>query len=408
MRSVVARSYRRLTIVGLGVSIAAAMGCSDPGGGPGGGRGGSGATGATGSGGGGRGGSGGSSGGTGGSGGATGGTGGSTGGSGGTTTTGGSGGTGGAAGKGGSAGSGGTAAGGTSGTSGAGGSAGAGGASGGGGTGGASGAGGASGKAGADGGAGTGGSAGSGGASDAGKEGGGTTDSGGTTGDGGARFSFFMTSLASMRMLSGNQNGFGGDLRFAKTNGLDGADEICRRVAEIGMAGNGKTWRAFLSVTAGPSGTPVNAIDRIGAGPWYDRLGRVFAMTKAALLMQRPQGADPAILNDFPNEFGVPNHNPDGTVIDNHNVLTGSNTMGNINGTNKSDTCQDWTSSVSNGGAPRCGVSWPRSSLIHWISVLNEGGCAPGVTPPGADSGPSGTVGALGGYGGIYCFALTP
>jgi hypothetical protein len=244
---------------------------------------------------------------------------------------------------------------------------------------------------------------------DAGKEAGGTMDSGGTTGDAsGARFSFFMTSLASMRKLSANQNGFGGDLRFSKTNGLDGADEICKQVAEIGMPGNGKTWRAFLSVTAGPSGTPVNAVDRIGTGPWYDRLGRVFAMTKTDLLNQRPTGADPAILNDFPNEFGVPNHNPDGTVIDNHNVLTGSNTMGNVNGTNKSDTCQDWTSAVSGGGAPRCGVSWPRSSLIHWISVLNEGGCAPGVTPPGADSGPSGTVGALGGYGGIYCFALTP
>jgi hypothetical protein len=244
---------------------------------------------------------------------------------------------------------------------------------------------------------------------DAGKEGGGTMDSGGPPGDaGGARFSFFMTSLASLRMLSGSQDGFGGDLRFGKTNGLDGGDEICRQVADIGMPGNGKTWRAFLSVTAGPSGTPVNAIDRIGTGPWYDRLGRVFAMTKADLLNARPKGADPAILNDFPNEFGVPNHNPDGTIIDNHNVLTGSNTMGNINSTNKADTCQDWTSSVSTGGRPRCGVSWPRSSLIHWISVLNEGGCAPGVTPPGSDSGPSGTVGALGGYGGIYCFALTP
>jgi hypothetical protein len=217
-----------------------------------------------------------------------------------------------------------------------------------------------------------------------------------------------MTSLASLRQLSGNQDGFGGDLRFGKSNGLDGADEICRQVAEIGMPGNGKTWRAFLSVTAGPSGTAVNAMDRIGDGPWYDRLGRVFAMNKAALLQPRPQGADPAIINDFPNEFGVPNHNPDGTVIDNHNVLTGSNTMGNLMSTNKSDTCQDWTSSVSTGGRPRCGVSWPRSSIIHWISVLNEGGCAPGVTPPGADSGPSGTVGALGGYGGIYCFALTP
>jgi hypothetical protein len=315
---------------------------------------------------------------------------------------GGTGGKAGSAGAGAAAGSGGTGA-----TGGVGGSAGTGGAPGSSGSGGAAGTGtaGASGKGGADGGSGAGGSA---GANDAGKEGGGAMDGGGNTGDGGARFSFFMTSLASLRQLSGNQNGFGGDLRFGKTNGLDGADEICRQVADIGMPGNGKTWRAFLSVTTGPSGTAVNAIDRIGDGPWYDRVGRIFAMNKAALLQARPQGADPAILNDFPNEFGVPNHNPDGTIIDNHNVLTGSNTMGNLNSTNKSDTCQDWTSSVASGGRPRCGVSWPRSTIIHWISVLNEGGCAPGVTPPGADSGPSGTVGALGGYGGIYCFALTP
>jgi len=398
MRNPAAQVYRRLSIVLCGVSVTAALGCGDPGGqGTGGGRGGSSGAGATGSGGG--------KGGAVGTGGATGGSGGSTGGSGGTTTTGGASGSGGAAGKGGSAG---TAS--TGGTGGTGGSAGTGGSSGsgGGGAAGTGGTAGTAGKGGADGGTGTGGSAGA-GTMDAGKEAGGTMDSGGTTGDAsGARFSFFMTSLASMRKLSANQNGFGGDLRFSKTNGLDGADEICKQVAEIGMPGNGKTWRAFLSVTAGPSGTPVNAVDRIGTGPWYDRLGRVFAMTKTDLLNQRPTGADPAILNDFPNEFGVPNHNPDGTVIDNHNVLTGSNTMGNVNGTNKSDTCQDWTSAVSGGGAPRCGVSWPRSSLIHWISVLNEGGCAPGVTPPGADSGPSGTVGALGGYGGIYCFALTP
>ena len=71
---------------------------------------------------------------------------------------------------------------------------------------------------------------------------GGTTDGGGTTGDGGGRFSFFMTSLASLRKLSGNQNGFGGDLRFGgKANGLEGADEICKQVAEIGLPGNGKS-----------------------------------------------------------------------------------------------------------------------------------------------------------------------
>ena len=51
------------------------------------------------------------------------------------------------------------------------------------------------------------------------------------------------------------------------------------------MAGAGqKTWRAFLSATAGPDGQPVNAIDRVGTGPWYDRLGRLVAMNKADLV----------------------------------------------------------------------------------------------------------------------------
>src|SRR5262245_40454637 len=74
-----------------------------------------------------------------------------------------------------------------------------------------------------------------------------------TTGDGGAdasadatRFSFFVTSLAAMQRLSGSQAGFGGDLRFGKADGLSGADEICRQIAEGSMPGAGaKGWRAF-------------------------------------------------------------------------------------------------------------------------------------------------------------------
>jgi hypothetical protein len=92
----------------------------------------------------------------------------------------------------------------------------------------------------------------------------------------------------------------------------------------------------------------------------------------------------------------------------NHNVLTGSDTDGRLYSQDASATCQDWSSSVASGGRPRCGVSWPRAQLTHWISALNEGGCAPGATPPGQNSGESGTVGALGGYGAFYCFAVTP
>ncbi len=48
-------------------------------------------------------------------------------------------------------------------------------------------------------------------------------------------------------------------------------------------------------------------------------------------------------------------------------------------------------------------------SMCNWMSALDESGCAPGVNlvqtgGPGND----GTVGSGGGYGGWYCFALTP
>jgi hypothetical protein len=218
-----------------------------------------------------------------------------------------------------------------------------------------------------------------------------------------------MTSQAGLERLSKSADGFGGDLRFGQADGLSGADEICRQLADTSMPGNGKTWRAFLSVTRGPGGTPVNAIDRVGNGPWYDRMGRLITMTRSGLLQTRPEGAEAAILNDLPNEDGIPNHNPGTGIIDNHNVLTGSKADGTVDAQGLTATCQDWTSATSSGGKPRCGVSWPRSSLTHWISQLNEGGCAPGATPAGgAQSGPSGTVGALGGYGGFYCFATTP
>ena len=252
----------------------------------------------------------------------------------------------------------------------------------------------------------------------------------------GERFSFFVTSLSALRELSGNINGFGGDLRFGQADGLAGADEICRQISLRSMPGNVKMWRAFLSVTSGPDGKAVHAVDRIGDGPWYDRLGRVVAMNKADLVQQRPRGADPAIHNDLPNETGTPNHNPDGTGnVDNHDMLTGSNVSGMLFSEDWGSTCHDWTSIVPTDGRPRCGHSWPTGGggggiggrdgggfpprfdggggfgdLANWMSALDEAGCAPGVNlvetgPPNPNNR---TVGSGGGYGGFYCFALSP
>lgn len=291
------------------------------------------------------------------------------------------------------------------------------------------------------------------------------------------RFSFFVASYVALQELSGSEAGFGGDLRYGETGpgaGLRGADKICSAIAERSLPGSSaKRWRAFLSVNADASGNQVHAIDRIGAGPWYDRRGRLFAASKDDLLHDRPQGIDEAIAHDFPNEDGIPNQRPDVTqaAVDNHDILTGSNTQGRLYG--EMATCKDWTSALGDPdseGRPRVGHSWdrmeadvpmgprsmqggpmgpggmlsdggirmppgggmfvggPRGMMFgdggpimvggpngngpqqNWMSILDEAGCAAGVNliqdgPPDAKN-PS--VGSGGGYGGIYCFALSP
>ena len=188
------------------------------------------------------------------------------------------------------------------------------------------------------------------------------------------------------------------------------------------MPGAGKKeWRAFLSAVAGEDGNQVDAKDRIGDGPWYDRLGRLLANNKADILQERPHGADPAIKNDFPNDEGVPNHAPDPGQgeVDNHDMLTGTNENGQLY--SSTATCKDWTSAkgdLATEGKPRVGHSWPRfggpgggdGSMANWMSSLNESGCAPGVNliEMGGPLPGSVTVGSGGGYGGFYCFALTP
>jgi hypothetical protein len=255
---------------------------------------------------------------------------------------------------------------------------------------------------------------------------GGAQDGGGARGavDGGTpvdaatgslpKFSFFVTSLNAMRALSKSQNGFGGDLRYGQADGLSGADKICTEIAESSMPGSGaKQWRAFLSVTKGPSGTAVNAADRIGPGPWYDRLGRVVGTTLASILQDRPAGADAAIKEDLPNESGTPNHRPDPTQpeADNHHVLTGSDAKGVLYG--PKTTCLDWTSALKDNamtGRPRIGFSWSVGGRTNWISGQDEGGCGAGVAVEenGGSNPANPIVGSGGGYGGIYCFALTP
>lgn len=260
------------------------------------------------------------------------------------------------------------------------------------------------------------------------------------------KFSFFVTSWAGLQRLAkdfglpnNGTDGFGGDLRYGETGpgaGLRGADKICATLAEASMPGAGaKGWRAFLSASDDGTGKPVNAIDRVGTGPWYDRLGRLFGNTVADIAQERPTMADATIKNDFPNEDGVPNHRPDPNVpeVDNHDMLTGSDETGKL--LDNTSNCLNWTSAMGDTakeGKPRVGHSWPRTTgpggggggfpmgagggssafgnMNNWMSALTESGCKAGANlkEQGGPMATAVTVGSGGGYGGFYCFALKP
>jgi len=221
----------------------------------------------------------------------------------------------------------------------------------------------------------------------------------GVDGTGLARFSFFVTSMDTMIAQSGSADGFGGDL-----GGLAGADAICQTAAAA-VGFGAKTWRAFLSATDDGNGNPVNAIDRIGAGPWYDRNGRLIATDLAGLRHTRPAG-DAQVINDLPDENGVPTT----TLGDTHDILTGSNDSGELETNDLDATCNDWTSASAVGfdETVACGHSWPAPSGQHWIASHHLRGCAPGINLVQNGPGSGHCVGCGGGWGGFYCFALEP
>jgi hypothetical protein len=218
-----------------------------------------------------------------------------------------------------------------------------------------------------------------------------------------ARFSFFLSSWYHMQLLSGTRNGFGGDLRYnGAATGLEGADAICQRIAANVCFGH-LTWHAFLSTSQ------VDAIDRIGDGPWYDYAGQLVANDVSQLTSgNRPAGG--CCESGVYDELGVfhdgsTDVNNDGMQDDDHDILTGSNEQGRYDGFS----CDDWTSTTAQGSGrrsgPMCGHSWPAHSGENWIAAHSVSGCAAEVNFIQDGGGSGDGVGSGGGYGGIYCFA---
>ena len=196
------------------------------------------------------------------------------------------------------------------------------------------------------------------------------------SGPSGPSLSFFVTSATS---VTGN------------LGGLAGADATCQRLGSAVGQGS-KTWRAYLSATrdSATNNQPVNARDRIGAGPWYNA-GLTLIANNLTELHARSGDA-----NVFVDERGGKiNGQWTGSPSPvQHDILTGSNADGTLM---SGATCADWTSSAASdvghvGHADGMGVGQSTAGTnASWNSAHANQNCS--------DTAPRG------GAGRFYCFA---
>lgn len=144
-----------------------------------------------------------------------------------------------------------------------------------------------------------------------------------------SELSFFLTS---------NGPGDGANL-----GGLEGADAHCGTLAESVGAG-GKTWRAYLSTSGGEA--PVNARDRIGAGPWVNANGVVVATDVDDLHSDNNKLSKENSISENGEQI-----NGRGDTPNRHDILTGSNLDGTAFSDGEDHSCQDWAYSGSDGSA---------------------------------------------------------
>ena len=187
---------------------------------------------------------------------------------------------------------------------------------------------------------------------------------------------FFVTSVGS---------GKGADL-----GGLAGADRHCQNLAQAVGAGN-RTWRAYLSNSAAGGSPAVNAIDRIGRGPWQNAKGVVIATD-----IENLHGANNLTKQTALTEKGGV-VNGRGDTPNMHDALTGSQTNGLAFPAGNDMTCRNWTSSgegaVMLGHIDRTGLTDDYFGKSWNSSHASRGGCSQDALK------------STGGAGLFYCFA---
>jgi hypothetical protein len=181
-----------------------------------------------------------------------------------------------------------------------------------------------------------------------------------------------------------------GTPKGADFGGLDGADAHCKALAEKAGAGS-KTWRAYLSTQAIGGATAVNARDRIGKGPWVNSAG----VQVAASVDDLHSASNKLDTEGSVSETGrrIPGRL---FVVNQHDILTGSDADGRALPPDKDMTCGNWTKSGEGsamvGHHDRMGLN-DSAEAKSWNASHPSRGCS-------ADN-----LKATGGAGLLYCFA---
>ena len=175
----------------------------------------------------------------------------------------------------------------------------------------------------------------------------------------------------------------------ANLGGLDGADKHCQQLASAVGAGS-RTWRAYLSTSASGSGKPVNARDRIGAGPWQNAKGVQIAANVAELHSDKNNLTKETQLNEKGEVV-----NGRGDTPNRHDILTGSQLDGTAFADGMDHTCANWAGggegSAQVGHHDRQGGGQNPTS---WNSAHASRGCS------------QENLRGTGGDGLFYCFAI--
>lgn len=176
--------------------------------------------------------------------------------------------------------------------------------------------------------------------------------------------------------------------------GLAGADAICQNLAQAAGAG-AKTWHAYLSQQAQGNAPRVNARGRIGPGPWYNAKGQLIASNVADLHGDQQRDRNAIRQATALTEKGdvIPGGGVQG-VQNEHDMLTGSDSMGRAFTDGLDHTCNNWASDTDQNRAMLGHHDRFGNANTSWNMAHMSNGCSKQALIN------------TGGAGKFYCFAI--